>query len=110
MNSVALVGRLTGDPEIKEVLDGTYRTIINLAISRDYKNPDGNYDTDFIRCILWNGIASATKDYCHKGDIVGVRGKLQSHTYENDNKEKRFVVEVLVDKITFLSSPTVNKA
>ena len=95
MNNLTLVGRLTGDPEVKELSDGTYRTSINLAISRDYRNSEGNYDADFIKCVLWNGIASATKDYCHKGDVVGVKGKLQSRNY---------VTEVIVEKITFISS------
>jgi len=104
MNNVTLVGRLTGDPEVKELSDGTYRTSINLAISRDYRNSEGNYDADFIKCVLWNGIASATKDYCHKGDVVGVKGKLQSRNYETEDKEKKYVTEVIVEKITFISS------
>ena len=53
---------------------------------------------------MWNGIASATRDYCHKGDVVGIKGKLQSRTYETDNNEKKYVTEVLVDKVTFISS------
>lgn len=104
MNNVTLVGRLTADPEVKENTDGNLRTVINIAISRDYRNTDGVYDTDFIRCVLWNGIASATKDYCHKGDVVGIKGRLQSRTYENDEKEKRHILEVIVDKVTFISS------
>ena len=78
MNNVTLVGRLTQDPEIKQLNDGTFRTVINVAVSRDYRNSEGVYDADFIKCVLWNGIASATKDYCRKGDVVGVKGKLQS--------------------------------
>ncbi len=103
MNNVVLVGRLTSDPEIKELSDGTYRTLITIAIARDYRTSEGEKITDFIKCVLWNGIASATKDYCHKGDLVGIRGKLQSRTYENEN-EKKHVLEVLVEKITFISS------
>lgn len=104
MNSVTIVGRLTGEPEVKELNDGTYRTAITIAISRDYKNSDGIYEADFIKCVLWNGIASATRDYCHKGDIVGIRGKLQSRTYEAENNEKKYVTEVIADKVTFISS------
>ncbi|MBE6154461.1 MAG: single-stranded DNA-binding protein [Firmicutes bacterium] len=104
MNNVTLVGRLTQDPEIKELNDGTFRTIINVAVSRDYRNSEGVYDADFIKCVLWNGIASATKDYCRKGDVVGIKGKLQSRNYETDNKEKKYVLEVIAEKVTFLSS------
>lgn len=104
MNNVSLVGRLTGEPELKELSDGTNRTVINVAISRDYRNSDGNYDADFVKCVLWNGIASATKDYCHKGDVVGIKGRLQSRDYLNENNEKKYITEVLVEKITFISS------
>ena len=104
MNNVTLVGRLTQDPEIKELNDGTFRTVINVAVSRDYRNSEGVYDADFIKCVLWNGIASATKDYCRKGDVVGIKGKLQSRNYETDNKEKKYVLEVIAEKVTFLSS------
>ena len=103
MNSVALVGRLTDDPEVKESADGIKRTVVTIAVSRDYKNSDGIYETDFIRCVLWNGIASATKNYCHKGDIVGVRGKIQTRKYENAEKETKYITEVIVDKVSFLS-------
>lgn len=103
MNNVVLVGRLIDEPDAKEMQDGTMKTTIVLAVSRGYKNSDGIYETDFIRCVLWNGIASATKDYCHKGDVVGVKGKLQSRSYD-DNNEKKYITEVIVDKITFISS------
>ena len=104
MNNVTLVGRLTQDPEIKELNDGTIRTVINVAVSRDYRNSEGVYDADFIKCVLWNGIASATKDYCRKGDVVGIKGKLQSRNYETDNNEKKYILEVIAEKVTFLSS------
>ena len=104
MNHVALVGRLTSNPEVKELDDGSVRVVITLAVSRDYRNNDGIIDTDFIRCTLWSGIASATKDYCHKGDVIGIRGKLHSKTYENEQQEKRTILEVCVDKVTFITS------
>ena len=104
MNNVTLVGRLTKDPEVKENADGTKRTIITIAVSRDYRNADGIYDADFIKCVLWNGIASATKDYCHKGDVLGVKGKLQSRTYETEDNQKKQVIEVIADKVSFISS------
>ena len=109
MNNVTLVGRLTQDPEVKESTDGTKRTVITIAVSRDYRNSDGIYDADFIKCVLWNGIASATKDYCHKGDVVGVKGKLQSRTYETEDNQKKHIIEVIVDKVSFISSTPKEK-
>ncbi len=96
------MGRLTDEPEVKENSDGTFRTLITVAVARDYKNQDGEYEADFIRCVLWNGIASATKEYTHKGDILGIKGKLQTRSYEVD-QEKKYVTEVVVDKVSFIS-------
>ncbi len=104
MNSVNLVGRLTADPEVKEISEGKVRTTINVAVARDYRNSDGIYDADFINCVLWNGVASATKDYCHKGDVVGIKAKLQTHNYETEDGNKKTVMEVVADKVIFISS------
>lgn len=103
MNIVSLVGRLTKDPEVKDFGDGTCRTFITIAVSRDYKNNDGVVEADFINVILWNGIACATKDYCHKGDCIGIKGKLQSRFYETEDKEKKYVLEVIADKVSFIT-------
>ncbi len=105
MNNVVLVGRLTKDPEITTCKNpDTKKTVITVAVTRNYKNQDGIYETDFIRCVLWNAIASSTCEYCHKGDIVGIKGRLETSNYENDKKDRVYVTEVIVEKITFLSS------
>ncbi|MDE5630062.1 MAG: single-stranded DNA-binding protein [Bacilli bacterium] len=102
-NLVYLIGRLTEDPEVKKYEDDKSRLSINLAVQRAYKNEDGIYETDFIRCILWNGIASHTSEYCHKGDLVGIKGRLQTRSYE-DAGETKYVTEVIVDRVSFLAS------
>ena len=109
LNQVVLVGRLTKNPEIVTSEQGKKMTTITLAVQRSFKNMDGLYETDFIRCILWNGVASSTNEYCHSGDIVGVKGRLQTRSYEKDN-EKKFVMEVIADKVTFLSSKRQEEA
>lgn len=103
LNQVVLVGRLTSDPEIITTENGKKMSTINIAVQRSYKNMDGLYETDFIRCILWNGVASSTHEYCHSGDIVGVKGRLQTRSYEKE-EEKKYVMEVIADKVTFLSN------
>ena len=104
LNNVVLVGRLTADPEIKEV--GKEGKVVNfsLAVQRSYKNESGEYDTDFIQCNVWNKVAENMSEYCHKGDIVGVKGSLQSSSYEDKEGNKRYKTDVRVDKVTFLSS------
>ena len=103
-NLVYLIGRLTEDPEMRQYDEGKNRLSIKLAVQRSFKNESGLYDTDFIRCILWNGIATHTSEYCHKGDLVGVKGRLQTRTYE-ENEEKKYITEVIVDKVSFLATP-----
>ena len=102
LNQVVLVGRLTTDPTCSSLENGKKRTTINLAVSRSYKNTDGTYDTDFINCILWNGIAENTCEYCKKGDIVGIKGRLQTSSYEKDGVTK-YVMDVIVEKVTILA-------
>lgn len=102
-NLVYLIGRLAEDPVVKEFEDGKSMLTINVAVQRSYKNDKGLYDVDFIRCILWNGIANHTSEYCKKGDLVGVKGKIQNRSYE-DEGEKKYITEVIVDKVSFLAS------
>lgn len=103
MNQILLVGRLTDTPEILST-ENNSRTIINLAVPRSYKNQEGIYETDFIRCILWNGLAKRVKEYCKKGDLVGIKGRLQVRNYIDEKEEKKYISEVMVESITFLSS------
>lgn len=103
-NVVYLIGRLTEDPTLKSIGEEKDMLTINLAVQRSYKNENGIYETDFIRCILWNGIAKNTSEYCYKGDLVGVKGRLQTRKYEDENKEDKYITEVIVDKVSFLAS------
>ena len=104
LNNVVLVGRLTGDPEIIDVEESKKVTSIILAVNRNFKNSEGLYDTDFIRCILWNSIASNTTEYCRSGDIIGIKGRLQSSKYEDENKKVHYITDVIAERVTFLSS------
>ncbi len=103
LNQTVLVGRLVKDPELKETETGNKLTHITLAVPRSYKNVDGEYDTDFISCVLWKGIAENAVEYCHKGDLIGVKGRLQSRNIETDNT-KRQITELVAEKVTYLSS------
>ena len=104
LNNVILVGRLTADPEIVEIEDNKKVTTVILAVNRNFKNTDGVYETDFIRCILWNSIASTTTEYCHVGDVIGIKGRLQTSKYEDENKKLHYIVDVVAERVTFLST------
>lgn len=103
MNTVMLVGRLAQEPEVRTTEKGKEIVRISLAVNRGFKNPDGIYETDFIDCTLWDGLAKNINEYCKKGDTVGVRGRIQVSHYEKDNQKIK-KVDVIVEKLTFLSS------
>lgn len=96
LNQIVIAGRLVGDPEIVVTENNKKRTMIVVAVPRCYKNIEGNYDTDFIKCTLWNGIAENTVEYCNKGDIIGVKGRLQCL---GGNE-----LQVIAEKVTFLTN------
>jgi single-strand DNA-binding protein len=102
LNQTIIVGRLVRDPELRETENGKKVTNITLAVPRSYKNTKGEYETDFIDCVLWTGIAESTTEYCKKGDILGVKGRIQTRNIEKDEVIKH-ITEVVAEKITFLS-------
>ncbi len=107
LNQIVIVGRLVRDPELRQTEGGKKVTNITLAVPRSYKNSNGEYETDFIDCVLWTGIAENTSEYCKRGDILGVKGRVQTRAFEQDEK-KKFVTEVVAEKVSFLS-PSHNK-
>jgi single-strand DNA-binding protein len=101
INQIVLVGRLVFEPELRTTESGRSLSRIRLAVDRSFKNSEGMYETDFIDCLLWKGIAETTTEYCTKGDLIGVKGRLQMRSYEKDG-EKRYASEVVAEKVTFL--------
>lgn len=97
LNQIILVGRITKTPEMMENQDGSKFAIINLAVPRTFKNENGEYGTDFINCTLWTGIAENACKYCKKGDVVGIRGRIQ-------NLNNTAQLQLIAEKVSFLSS------
>ena len=108
-NLVYLIGRLVSDPQLKKSDNSKDYSTITVAVQRSFKNPDGIYESDFIRCKLWNGIASTVTTYCKKGDLVGIKGRIQIRSYE-ENEETKYITEIIVDKVSFLSSKRQEEA
>lgn len=93
-NMICLVGRLTNEP-MKEKLDEEKNAImINVAVTRSFKNDCGVYENDFIPVVLWESRANSVCEYCHKGDLVGIKGRLQM-------KEDK--IQVIAEKVSFLT-------
>ena len=104
MNQICIIGRLVRDPETKELEDGKRVSNITVAVQRSYKNENGEYEADFIDCTLWNGVAENVKEFCRKGDIVGVKGRIQTNLYEDKDGNKKKDMSIIADKVSFLSS------
>ena len=106
LNQLVLVGRLTRNITVNKSDKGIKVATIPLAIPRSFKNSEGTYDTDFIDCVAFDSIAENTSEYCEKGDIVGVKGRIQSRVLEDKEGQKEYVMEIIAEKVTFLSSHT----
>lgn len=104
LNQLVVIGRLVRDPELRKTENGKNVTNITLAVPRSYKNPNGEYDTDFIDCVLWSTVAESTTEYCKKGDLLGIKGRIQTRRIETEDEKTKQVTEVVAEKVTFLSS------
>ena len=103
LNQTVLVGRLVRDPELKESENNKKYSTITLAVPRNYKNNNGEYETDFIDCRLWTGVAENTAEYCKKGDLLGVKGRIETRVIEKEG-EKQYIMEIIAEKVTFLTN------
>jgi single-strand DNA-binding protein len=106
INQVILVGRLTKDPELRYTADGTAVANVTLAVSRNFRNADGMIDTDFVNCTLWRRVAENTANYCRKGSIIGVTGRIQTRNYENQDGKRVYVTEVIAESVRFMGGKT----
>ena len=107
LNQTVIVGRVVNEVKVNKTESERDVANITLAVPRSFKNADGEYDTDFIDVVLWGNIADNTAEYVKKGDLVGIKGRLQSREVEKYH-EKFKVLEVVAEKVTFLSSKKEN--
>jgi single-strand DNA-binding protein len=104
INQVTIVGRLTRDPEIKTTAEGTPVAHVTLAVNRQYRNQNGEIEADFISCTLWRKAAQNTAQYCRKGSVIGITGRIQTRHYDTQEGKRVYVTEVIADTVRFLSS------
>ena len=103
MNSVNFVGRLTKDVELKYTPSGTAVANITVAVNRTIKT-NGQPEADFIPVVVWNKQAENLANYVKKGHQVAIEGRLQTRTYEGENKETVYVTEVVAERVHFLET------
>ncbi len=102
INNVVLVGRLTKDPDIRNTQQGTVVASFTLAVNRNFKDQNGNREADFINCVAWRKTAELLGDHVKKGQQIGVVGRIQTRSYDNQQGQKVFVTKVNVSEIQFL--------
>lgn len=98
INETIIVGRLVNEPQVEETKNGNLKGKITLAVPRYWKNANGEYETDFIDCILWNSTIKNAIEYIKKGDAIAITGYIQSRIV-NDKK----VMEVIAEKVSFVA-------
>lgn len=107
MNQVGLVGRITKDPLLKKLSEGRTHVSFTLAINRNFRNSEGTIEADFVLCSAWGKLAERVAEYCGKGSLVGINGRLQTRSYTNKENIKVYTTEVVIDDVRFyiLKSP-----
>jgi single-strand DNA-binding protein len=108
MNSVNLVGRITKPLELKSTASNISVVSFTLAVNRQFTSESGEREADFIQCVVWRKQAENLAQYCDKGSLVGLTGRLQTRQYDTDNGTK-YITEVVVDNVEFLESKKEDK-
>ncbi|WPC09775.1 single-stranded DNA-binding protein [Globicatella sp. PHS-GS-PNBC-21-1553] len=104
INNVQLIGRLTRDIDLRKTPQGDSVGRFTLAVDRNYKNKQGEYDADFINCQIWRQAADTLARYAHKGTKIAVDGNIRTGSYENQQGQKVYTTEVVVNNFYFVES------
>lgn len=104
INNVVLVGRLTKDPDLRYTTSGTGVATFTLAVNRNFTSADGTREADFINCVIWRKPAETLANYAKKGVLIGVTGRIQTRSYDNQQGQKVYVTEVIADNFHMLES------
>ena len=103
INRVVLVGRLTRDPELRKTQSGTSVCSFTMAVGRRVST-QGQPDADFINCVAWNKTADLMTQYLHKGSLIGLEGRIQTRSYDNQQGQRVYVTEVVAENFQLLES------
>lgn len=110
INTVAIVGRLTKDPELRKTQSGISVLQFTVAVQRPYADSNGNRGADFISCVAWRKAAENISTYFKKGNSIGLEGRLQSRSYDSKEGNRIFITELLVERFSFIESKKEREA
>ena len=102
MNKAVIVGRLTKSPELRYTQTNIASVAFTIAVNRNYKNANGEYDADFIPVVAWRGLAETLSKHLKKGARVAISGRIQTRSYDGNDGQKRYVTEVIADDATII--------
>ena len=102
INNVTLIGRLTRDAELRYTPNNIATAQFNIACNRNFKNANDEYDADFINCVMWREQAERLCNWTRKGMLVGIVGRIQTRSYENQQGQRVYVTEVVAENFQIL--------
>ncbi|MDE1548321.1 single-stranded DNA-binding protein [Jeotgalibaca caeni] len=109
INNVVLTGRLTKDVDLRYTSNGTAIGSFSIAVDRQFKNQQGERETDFVNCVIWRKAAENFANFTRKGSLVGIQGRIQTRNYENQQGQRVYVTEIVVENFTLLESRSVTE-
>ena len=104
INNVVLVGRLSRDPELRYTPSNQAVATFSLAVNRNFKSQNGEREADFISCVIWRKQAENLANWAKKGALIGIVGRIQTRSYENQQGQRVYVTEVVADSFQLLES------
>lgn len=104
INQVVLVGRLTKEVNLKYTPSNQAVATFSLAVNRNFKSQNGERETDFINCVIWRQQAENLANWAKKGDLIGITGRIQTRSYENQQGQRVYVTEVVAEQFQLLES------
>lgn len=102
INNVVLIGRLTRDVELRYTPNNVAVGAFTLAVNRNFKNAAGDREADFINCVIWNKQAENLANWTKKGHLIGITGRIQTRSYENQQGQRVYVTEVVAESFQIL--------
>ncbi|MCH4175923.1 MAG: single-stranded DNA-binding protein [Streptococcaceae bacterium] len=110
INNVVLVGRLTKDPDLRYTSGGVATASFTLAVNRQFKNQAGEREADFVRCVIWRKAAENFTSWAKRGALIGVTGRIQTGNYDNNQGQRVYTTDVIVENFQMLESKKQNES
>ena len=104
LNNVSLVGRLTKDVDLRYTPSNVAVATFTLAVNRTFKNENGEREADFINCVMWRQQAEILANWAKKGALIGITGRIQTRSYDNQQGQRVYVTEVVAETFQLLES------